>query len=114
VENNLSTEDEQNFRIAEPVVVRPDGTLDLHSFSAKDVPSLLDEFIRLSRRDGMKLVKIIHGKGSGSLRHWVHRLLDVDPGVARYYDASPGSGGWGATVVELMPRQEGENDGSSG
>jgi dsDNA-specific endonuclease/ATPase MutS2 len=110
----LSSEDEQDFRIAEPVVVRTDGTLDLHTFSPKDVPSLLDEFIHLSCTDGMNIVKIIHGKGAGSLRQWVHRLLDVDPRVAQFHDASPGSGGWGATVVELRPRQEGESDGSSG
>jgi len=95
---------------AEPLVIRPEGTLDLHTFSPEDVPSLLDEFIHLSREDGIYLVKIIHGKGTGSLRRWVHKLLDVDPRVEVFYDAVPTSGGWGATVVELRPTHDTETE----
>jgi hypothetical protein len=98
----------------EPVVVGLDDTLDLHTFLPKDVPSLVEEFIRVSQRDGLLLVKIVHGKGTGALRRRVHGLLAHDPRVADFYNASPKSGGWGATVVELKPRQEGESDESGG
>lgn len=91
---------------AEPVVLTPNGILDLHTFSPEEVPSLLDEFFRASLKDGIDLVKIIHGKGTGALRRRVHGLLAHDPRVVTYYDAPPKSGGWGATVVELRRCQE--------
>jgi DNA-nicking Smr family endonuclease len=40
--------------------------------------------------------------------------LARDPRVVSFYDAPRKSGGWGATVVELKPRQEGEGDQPSG
>jgi len=96
------------------VVVGLGDTLDLHTFLPKEVPSLVEEFIRVSQRDGLLLVKIVHGKGTGALRRRVHGLLAHDPRVADFYSAPPKSGGWGATVVELLPRQKGESNESSG
>ena len=92
------------------VVVGPSDTLDLHTFSPKEIPSLLEEFIHQSQRAEIYLVKIIHGKGTGALRRRVQVLLARDRRVLAFYDAPWESGGWGATVVELMPRQEGEGD----
>jgi hypothetical protein len=102
-----------DFSQPEAVQVGLGDTLDLHTFLPKEVSSLLDEFIRVSQRDGLLLVKIVHGKGTGALRRRVHGLLANDPRVADFYNASPKSGGWGATVVELRPGKEpeGEADG---
>jgi hypothetical protein len=102
-----------DFSHTEPLVVGLGDTLDLHTFLPKDVSSLVDEFIRVSQRDELLLVKIVHGKGTGALRRRVHGLLVKDPRVASFYDAPPKSGGWGATVVELRPGKEpeGEADG---
>jgi hypothetical protein len=99
-----------DLRQREVVVVSPSDTLDLHTFSPKEVPSLLEEFIRQSREDEIYLVKIIHGKGSGTLRRRVQALLARDRRVRAFYDAPWESGGWGATVVELRPGGEEEND----
>ena len=95
-----------DFSPMEAVEVGLDDTLDLHSFLPKDVPSLVEEFIRVCQRDGFLLVKIVHGKGTGALRRRVHDLLAKDPRVHRFYSAPPKSGGWGATVVELRPGKE--------
>ena len=103
-----------DFSPMEAVEVVLGDTLDLHTFLPKEVPSLVEEFIRVSQRDGLLLVKIVHGKGTGALRRRVHGLLANDPRVDRFYSASPKSGGWGATVVELLPRQKGESNESSG
>ena len=85
-------------------------TLDLHTFSPKDVSSLLDEFIHLSQKANINLVNIIHGKGTGTLRRHVQSFLARDPRVRSFYDAPRKSGGWGATVVELKTDREGEDD----
>ena len=89
----------------EPVVITPGDTLDLHTFSPKEVVSLLDEFIDLSQKAEIKLVKIIHGKGTGALRRRVHSLLARDPRVVTFYHAPRKSGDWGATLVELQADQ---------
>jgi DNA-nicking Smr family endonuclease len=100
-----------DFSQSEAVEVGLGDTLDLHTFLPKDVPSLVDEFIRVSQADGLLHVKIVHGKGTGALRRRVHGLLAHDPRVANFYTASPKSGGWGATVVELRPGKELEGKG---
>ena len=99
-----------DFSQGEPVVIAPSDTLDLHTFSPKEVPSLLAEFIHQSQNTGIYLVKIIHGKGSGAMRRRVQALLARDQRVLAFYDAPPESGGWGATLVELRPDKEPEGE----
>ena len=94
----------------EPVVVSPSDSLDLHTFSPKEVASLLEEFIHQSQKAEIYLVKIIHGKGSGAMRRRVQVLLARDQRVRAFYDAPPESGGWGATLVELRPDEEPEGE----
>jgi hypothetical protein len=98
------------FSQREAVVIGPSDTLDLHTFSPKEVPSLLAEFIHQSQKTGIYLVKIIHGKGSGTMRRRVQAQLARDQRVLAFYDAPPESGGWGATLVELRPDQEPEGE----
>lgn len=98
------------FSQREPVAVGPSDTLDLHTFSPKEVPSLLEEFIYQSQKAEIYLIKIIHGKGSGAMRRRVQVLLARDQRVLAFYDAPPESGGWGATLVELRPDKEPEGE----
>jgi dsDNA-specific endonuclease/ATPase MutS2 len=48
-------------------------------------------------------VRLVHGRGRGVQRAVVRRVLRSQPGVAGFDDAPPASGGWGATLVELVP-----------
>ena len=99
-----------DFSQREAIVVDPSDTLDLHTFSPKEVPSLLEEFIHQSQRAEIYLVKIIHGKGSGAMRRRVQALLSRDRRVQAFYDAPRKSGGWGATLVELRTDEDTEGD----
>jgi len=78
-----------------------DGTLDLHSFSPKDIKYLVPDYLEECYRAGIFHVRIIHGKGIGNLRRTVHAILDKLPLVASYRLADESAGGWGATLVEL-------------
>jgi DNA-nicking Smr family endonuclease len=78
-----------------------EGVLDLHTFDPKDVKELLPEYIRLCRDKGIMEVRIIHGKGTGSLKTLVLAQLKKIPAVDFAEDADVSRGAWGATVVYL-------------
>ncbi len=85
----------------EPVEIPIDGVLDLHSFQPGDVKDLLPYYLDICREKGILQVRIIHGKGSGSMRETVHAILKRLPGVASFSLAGGDAGGWGATIIVL-------------
>ena len=87
----------------EPVRVPVDGVLDLHTFQPKEVKNLVSEYLEECRRKGICHVRIIHGKGTGTLRQIVHSLLQRNPDVLSYRTADFSAGSWGATEVVLNP-----------
>jgi dsDNA-specific endonuclease/ATPase MutS2 len=83
-----------------------DGVLDLHTFRPREVKDLVAEYLRVCREKGIRDVRIIHGKGTGSLLRTVHAVLGKLPGVESYSLAPLEAGGWGATVVRLKGPKE--------
>ena len=87
-----------------PVKMPISGTLDLHTFRPEDVKSLVPDYLAECRNRGILQVRIIHGKGIGTLRDTVHALLARMPEVISYNLADEQAGGWGATIVLLKPK----------
>ncbi len=85
-----------------PVELEITDSLDLHTFSPRDVKELVADYLVLAAEKGFTSVRIIHGKGTGTLRRIVHAVLDDHPLVAGYRLAGDASG-WGATLVNLRP-----------
>ncbi len=75
--------------------------LDLHTFTPRDVPDLVPDYLDECVARGFTEVRIVHGKGKGTLRRIVHAALDRHPAVERYEIAGHGFGSWGATRVWL-------------
>ncbi len=86
----------------EPVEFEINGELDLHTFLPKEVKELVPDYVGLCLEKDIKRLRIIHGKGIGTLRETVHALLKADPRVARFQLADPKEGGWGATIAWLV------------
>jgi len=84
-----------------PVHIPLEDVLDLHTFQPQDIPELLDDYFSACVQAGIYSVRVIHGKGKGILKRRVHGLLEKNPRVKSFCNASPESGGWGATLVEL-------------
>lgn len=81
-----------------------DGTLDLHTFHPREVKQLLDDYLEACREKGILQVRVVHGKGTGSLRRQVQTLLKRMPTVVSFRSADETAGGWGATLVELRKK----------
>lgn len=76
--------------------------IDLHTFRPKDCGDVVEEYVRAAHEAGMPRVRIIHGKGTGTLRRVVESVLATHPAV-KSFQLGGSSGGWGATAVELLP-----------
>lgn len=93
----------------EPVPLPITNELDLHAFRPNEVSSLLEEYFRECRRLGIQEVRVIHGKGTGTLRQGVHaRLAQLEDVLDWAWPAGALSGGWGATWVRLKAGRENE------
>ena len=86
----------------EPVPLPIAGELDLHTFRPDEVAGLLDDYFAECRKRGIRRVRVIHGKGTGTLRELVHARLRRSPAVASFATGDETSGGWGATWVNLL------------
>jgi dsDNA-specific endonuclease/ATPase MutS2 len=78
--------------------------LDLHTFLPRECADVVAEYVRAAQEAGMTAVRIIHGKGTGTLRRVVHSVLASHPAVRAYRLADERSGSWGATLVDLHPQ----------
>jgi dsDNA-specific endonuclease/ATPase MutS2 len=84
-----------------PVILPIEDSLDLHTFSPRDVRSVVDEYLHQAAVRGYGEVRLIHGRGTGVQRALVQSLLASHPLVVRFFDAPAERGGWGATVAVL-------------
>lgn len=87
----------------EPIRQPIDGVLDLHAFRPDEIGDLVDDYLDACQESGVREVRIIHGKGRGTLRRIVHARLDRRRDVRGYRLAADASG-WGATLVVLGSR----------
>jgi len=85
----------------QPVEFPITGELDLHTFRPQDLGELLPAYLQACRERGLMSVRIIHGKGTGTLRETVHAFLRRSPLVAGFRLGNENSGSWGATLVTL-------------
>lgn len=76
-----------------------DDSLDLHAFAPRDIPSVVDEFIRAAHEAGRREVRLIHGRGKGVQRAIVQQALERHELVVEFWDAVESH--LGATVARL-------------
>ena len=86
----------------EPVEFPITEELDLHTFRPQEIADVVKDYLELAEEKGFRRVRIVHGKGIGTQREIVHRLLKKHPKIGQFYLADGASGGWGATWAEFV------------
>jgi len=97
----MTSSDAVDDPFPEPVEIPITDSLDLHSFSPKDVRNVVEAYLEEARKKGFRLVRIIHGKGVGVQREIVRKVLSETYFVKAFKNAPEFSGSWGATIAEL-------------
>ncbi len=119
VDSLLETDAALSFRRPEigPDVVRKlrrggwviQAQIDLHGLRRDEAREQLAAFLRQAARQGLRCVRVVHGKGNGSpgrvpvLKQRVHGWLVQKSAVLAFTQARAAEGGMGALVVLLQP-----------
>lgn len=83
--------------------------IDLHGLRTEEAREALGGFVREAHRQGVRCVRVVHGKGLGSpgktpvLKSRVQGWLIQKKEVLAFVQAKPAEGGAGALVVLLSP-----------
>ena len=76
--------------------------LDLRGMRVEEALVRVEEFLDRAVRDGLSMVRIVHGKGTGALRQAVRELLAGHPLARSHAPEAAERGGDGATTVSLL------------
>lgn len=73
----------------------------LRMMSVEEATRLLEKYLDDAVLAGLDKVRVVHGKGSGTIRAVAHDILRGHPAVASFRMGEEGEGGSGVTVVQF-------------
>jgi DNA-nicking Smr family endonuclease len=76
-----------------------EGEIDLHAFAPRDIPSVVEEYVTAAAKQGIRDVRLVHGRGRGVQRGIVQAALERHPLVLEFWD-DPASH-LGATIARI-------------
>ncbi|MEX2373551.1 MAG: endonuclease MutS2 [Dehalococcoidia bacterium] len=88
-------------RIAVVQAVDVGQEVDVRGHTIDEAIPAVDEFLDHAARSSRGRVRVIHGKGTGTLRRAVRELMEGHPLVTKYETAPPPEGGEGVTIAYL-------------
>ena len=86
----------------DPIRIPIEGSLDLHAFAPRDIPSVVEDYINEAHEAGLTEVRLIHGRGRGVQRGIVQKALETHPLVLQFLDDAASH--LGATIAILKPQ----------
>jgi len=86
------------------VTPSPGTQIDLRGCTVDEMLERLDRYLDQAMLAGLPQARIIHGKGTGTLRRAVRDFLSDHPLVSSHQTADPREGGEGVTIVDLVKR----------
>ena len=100
-EQGAGSKEQDRGRMPEMINVRPSPELDLRGMTVDEAIPLVEQRLDEASRAGVNELRIIHGKGTGTLRMAVRDLLRKHALVQTSAPAEVRQGGDGVTVVEI-------------
>jgi DNA mismatch repair protein MutS2 len=91
----------ESEQVTLPPVESPGMEISLRGMRAEDALDVLEKYLDRAYRAGLPYVRVIHGKGTGTLRKLARDLLRAHPLVAAIRQAEAHEGGDGVTIVEM-------------
>lgn len=89
-------------QVALPAVESPGMEVSLRGMRADDALDTLEKYLDRAYLAGLPYVRVVHGKGTGTLRKLARDLLRQHPLVASIREAEPHEGGEGVTIAKLV------------
>jgi dsDNA-specific endonuclease/ATPase MutS2 len=83
----------------EPLRIPIERELDLHTFSPRDIASVVQEYVDAAAAFGLREVRLIHGRGAGVQRGIVQAALERHARVVEFWDDLDSH--LGATIARL-------------
>ena len=93
----------------DPLRIPIDGSLDLHTFAPRDVPSVVEEYLHQAHAAGFGEVRLIHGRGMGVQRGIVQRVLEQHPLVVEFFDDPAAHLGATIAILKVVSRPTGKH-----
>jgi DNA mismatch repair protein MutS2 len=90
------------IRLPHPRQVSPE--LNLRGKRGEEVEGILGRYLDEAYLAGLREVRIIHGKGTGTLRRLVRQELETHPLVVSFRPGAHHEGGTGVTIVQFSER----------
>lgn len=87
-----------------PAADSPGIEIHLRGLRAEEALEQLDKYLDRAYRAGLPYVRVVHGKGTGTLRRLVREQLEHNPLVVSFQTAEGHAGGEGVTVAQLASR----------
>ncbi len=87
-----------------PTAESPGVEVSLRGMRAADALDKLDKYLDRAYLAGLPYVRVVHGKGTGTLRKLARDLLHEHPLIASIREAAPHEGGEGVTIAKLVSR----------
>jgi DNA-nicking Smr family endonuclease len=79
--------------------------LDLHTFAPRDIPAVVEEYVRAAHEAGLSELRLVHGRGRGVQRAIVQAALEKHSLVAEFWDDADSH--LGATCCRLVDQASG-------
>ena len=92
----------------DPIRIPIEGSLDLHAFAPRDIPSVVEDYINEAHEAGLTEIRLIHGRGRGVQRGIVQKALERHPLVSQFLDDTASH--LGATIAILKPQIHRKDD----
>ena len=77
--------------------------IDIRGQRVEEALEILDRYVNAAYNAGLPFGKIVHGKGTGRLRHAVRGYLNDHVLVSKVTQGLQKEGGAGVTVIHMVP-----------